>query len=302
VALAALTLSIPLLATNGAQRWSAFCLWLVSIGCLAWAYSRGMLRAPVGPDVPPPMLSGADLLMLAPVCVLGFLLCPYLDLTFHRARRALPAAQARSAFAFGFVGFFALMILATPAYAWVFLEHPLLFDGATLASAAFLPLAIHLLGQLGFTVAAHAVELPDQTAAGPSDSPAPRPAWDAPLGWFAVALVLLAVGLAFARFGPSVGGLEPFEVAYRSFMAFYGLVFPAYVWLCVIPPAGRAMALPGRGLLGLWLATIALASPAFALGFLWRESWWLLPGVGVVLVARVLVAGRWPADAPAPPR
>ena len=28
------------------------------------------------------------------------------------------------------------------------------------------------------------------------------------------------------------------ELVYRMFMGFYGLIFPAYVWLCLIPGRG----------------------------------------------------------------
>ena len=46
----------------------------------------------------------------------GFALCPYLDLTFHRARQSLAGRDAKTAFGVGFGVLFALMILFTLGY------------------------------------------------------------------------------------------------------------------------------------------------------------------------------------------
>jgi len=56
-------------------------------------------------------------LLIAPVCLFGFLLCPYLDLTFHRARQATAPRAGAIAFALGFAGPFLLMIVFTLWYA-----------------------------------------------------------------------------------------------------------------------------------------------------------------------------------------
>jgi hypothetical protein len=69
-------------------------------------------------------------------------------------------------------------------------------------------------------------------------------------------------------------------------MAFYGLVFPAYAWLCMIPTRdGHAG--PRRDKLITCVIAIALASPLYWLGFIERQTWWLAPGVAIVLIARV---------------
>jgi hypothetical protein len=259
---------------------AAVVIWLISIACFAWAFAHGHLRPP--PANPAGQLGhtlpASDLLWLAPVCVLGFLLCPYLDLTFHRARQALPAPQAKAAFALGFGGFFALMIAGTLGYAWLFLESPKLFGGATLATLAAAPFVAHLLSQLTFTALVHDLELtPARTALS---------GWR--FGrWELAAMAIVLAALLTARFGPTLGGLEPFEVVYRGFMSFYGLVFPAYVWLCVIPRRGAPIARPTRGTLVLFALAITLAAPAFYLGFIARETWWLGPGVAIVLLARL---------------
>src|SRR3954449_52224 len=50
-------------------------------------------------SVPTPGHPLSGLLYLAPVCIFGFLLCPYLDLTFHRARQAMSPRAGAIAFA-----------------------------------------------------------------------------------------------------------------------------------------------------------------------------------------------------------
>jgi hypothetical protein len=46
--------------------------------------------------------NGAGLASLAPVCIFGFLACPYLDLTFHRARQHSNRPRASFGWALGF--------------------------------------------------------------------------------------------------------------------------------------------------------------------------------------------------------
>src|SRR5688500_18106858 len=62
--------------------------------------------------VRPLQRSSTELFPLALVCLFGFLLCPYLDLTFHRTRQSTTSDRgARVAFAGGFGVFFLVMIL-----------------------------------------------------------------------------------------------------------------------------------------------------------------------------------------------
>src|SRR2546421_402382 len=58
-----------------------------------------------------------DLLRLAAVCVFGFMLCPYLDLTFHRARQGTSVYGAIASFTIGFGALFLAMIVFTLWYA-----------------------------------------------------------------------------------------------------------------------------------------------------------------------------------------
>ncbi len=233
----------------------------------------------------PQRMSLGDVAGLAPVCLLGFALCPYLDLTFHKARQRLPGAPGSLAFVIGFGVMFLAMIVLTFLYAG-----PLLARAESLgvaASPALLaaPLLVHLGGQLAFTTAIHN----DQIAAGWGGDMEPR-GWEGRATAFMTALGLAA--LARNLTGTYVG-LHSHEFIYRVFMAFYGLVFPAYVWLCIV----------GRGRrtgwnLAVFAVAVAAATPFYWMGFIERRTWWLGPGVLLVVAARLLT--RPARSTPAP--
>ncbi len=78
--------------------------------------------------------------------------------------------------------------------------------------------------------------------------------------------------------------MPAWEVVYRGFMAFYGLVFPAYVWICMIPNAGWALGNRGRGgTAGSCGCSAAGGScwprPCYWMGFIEHEEAWLVPGL-----------------------
>jgi hypothetical protein len=204
---------------------------------------------------------------IAAACVGGFALCPYLDLTFHRARGATTPAGARAAFSLGFGVLFLAMIVATLLYAHLL---KLMIAGPVLAV-----LSVHLINQSGFTLAVHLREL---TRRG------------APLVAAGVVGCLAAVGAGLMSVDEARG-----EMFYLCFMGFYGLVFPAYVWLCVWPTRGRER--PSSRALVVWLVATLLAVPTFWMGFVKTRPAWLGLGLGVVLLARLLVGPHRPARA-----
>src|SRR5205085_10745031 len=106
-----------------------------------------------------------------------------------------------------------------------------------------------------------------------------------------MALLLVASALVGERINvlDCWHGLNSGEVVYRLFLAFYGLVFPAYVWLCMIPGRGRVA--PTRRQWVVWGVSVVVAAPMFWMGFIERKMIWLLPGLAVALLARLLVPG-----------
>jgi hypothetical protein len=181
------------------------------------------------------------LIWLAPVMAFGFLLCPYLDLTFHRALRAAPS---RHAFAI-FGATFSVMILLTCVYR----EHLVL---------AVVPLA-HIAAQSLFTTAAHFREL---RCLG--EDPADRGVGLAILVSVGALLLVLALGN-----DPFTAGKD----VYLRFLAFFGLIFPAWVLLFVGP--GRVLAMSRRNLL-IYAAVMIIALPFYEAGFI-RGHMWLVP-------------------------
>ncbi|MEX2217497.1 MAG: hypothetical protein WD749_01950 [Phycisphaerales bacterium] len=273
-------------ALRGARLGGAGAL-LISVALLAAFGVLGGLRLP--PEAVGAAGAGParDLLWLAPVMAFGFAFCPWLDLTFHHARQSAPGWAGDRAFVLGFGVLFAGMIGATFLYAWVFLDPAGELSFAGLGGAAMALLLCHMGVQLGFTTELHRARV-DRAGA------APRVVHARGIDWSALGI---AAGVLTA-FLPPVAGLTGGEVLYRLFMAFYGLVFPAYVWVCVIPARGGSeeAAGPTARSLVLWGAAVAVAAPMFWMGFVEREAWWLGPGLGAVLLARVplMVGGAGP--------
>lgn len=269
----------------------AIALWCVSLACAVWWFASATPTMPWQGTFA--SARPAALLYLAPICLFGFMLSPYLDGTFHLALQRLPGWRGSIAFLLGFGILFLAMIAFTFFYA------PAIIDaadkrGATLGPQwATLPVIIHIAIQLGFTIALHArAQNPDTTTAQ-KGAIAP----DSSVG-SAVGIVLGIAAFFFFKYG--YRDLSLTETIYRLFMSFYALIFPAYVWLCMIPTwrAGE----PTRRHLTVWIGACALAAPAFWMGFFEHQEIWLVPGLGVVLLARVLVprpnAGEASGDSP----
>ena len=268
---------------------SAVVLVVSVVALLAALALRGL------PTFSPPIRGRIDLLWLAPVTFFGFLLDPYLDLTFHRARQSTTPAGGRTAFGLGFGVFFLLMIVFTMVYAPPLMET--LTSGQRLSPRQDLFVAVitaHIAIQCAFTIAAHADVL------RASDSPAQpdaQPRTRTILAVVAVILLAFPLRLVVERV-PTYHGLTTGEVVYRMFLAFYGLVFPAYVWLFVVPR--RAGAAPSRGQVLFYLAVLVLAAPMYWFSFIEGRMGWAVPGLLLVLVSRFLLPKPPPMASPAP--
>jgi len=224
-----------------------------------------------------------NLLMLAPVVVFGFLLCPYLDLTFHRARRSTGPASGMVAFVLGFFGPFLAMIVFTLWYAPLLESHQ---RAMRLSPQLRWAIGLHMSVQCAFTVAVHGRELlfagRESTAGAKLDG---RMLAGLALGFAASLLPHVAAAMA-EKSGYDEQGHG--ERVYRLFLAFYGLVFPAYVWFCMVP-TGDGEAVPTRTKLRLMAAAVLVAAPMYWKGFIDNQMIWLLPAIGVILLARLLL-------------
>ncbi|MGD9692313.1 MAG: hypothetical protein AB7G17_12825 [Phycisphaerales bacterium] len=242
---------------SGGWGVAAVITWLLSIGMLVMARRTGAGQF-VLPEVSG-RSSPTELLYLAPVCVFGFALCPYLDLTFHRVRRETAGRAGDVAFVLGFGVLFLVMIVATLLYA----------QGIITNDWWSYYLVAHMTLQAGFTVGAHARERASLRRGGRG------------AGVIHAALTPLLVGVALGLIPgvllrPRYGGGE---IVYVVFMAMYGLVFPAYVWLVMGKRRRRALTW--------WALAVGIASPMFWMGFVEKEWVWLAPGLAVVLGAKL---------------
>ncbi len=246
-----------------------------------WHQPPGAGHLPVGGRL---MDSPLGALWLLPVCIFGFALCPYLDLTFHTARQSAPDAKAsRWRFGVGFGVFFLAMILFTLLYAP---QLRVLMAGEDVrhlpagVPADFLNvLGIHLVLQAGITIILHLRALQRVVASA---------------GRLLVGLVLcVLVPLLIARqLGTVEMGLayDGRELGYRLLLAFYGLLLPGYVWLCMWPRrGGRADLAPSRRQWTTLIVAALAAAPMYALGFLADRPAWLVGGVAVMLAARLML-------------
>ena len=229
------------------------------VACLVYAVSlvafAGFLRGPHELAGLTGSRPGPTLVALAPVVAFGFLLCPYLDLTFPRALRRAPSRHAFAVFGVTFT----VMIVAT-VFLW--------FRPSPLAGALALT---HLATQSVFTVAAH---LREMRLSAYAECPK-RHAALLIVRW--VAALAYLVAQAAVRGGPAALG----EDAYVRFLVFYALVFPLYVWVFIgparpVPPTMRAL-----GVFGL---VVLACAPFYEIAFVGDATWASLVPLGAFLL------------------
>jgi hypothetical protein len=254
---------------KGGKFLAAIVAFLVTAIGMIWAYQRHEIPyiahpIPGAPTTLPPIAA----LWLAPALSFGFLLSPYLDLTFHHARQSTSPAEGRAAFAIGFGIFFALMLVVTVLYSgWLTRR----FDRRLHSQLAII-LTAHFIVHTALVITYHSEQL------------IPRAKQISPRQFFLFGLaVILAVliGVPSARnlnLGLSLG-----ELIYFCFLGFYALIFPAYVFVRGINPRGNQFA---------WIMTLLLSMPLYALAFVEQNLFWFLPGTAVALATKYVFRHR----------
>ncbi len=230
----------------GDSGWLRFALAVTIVSALAidWDRIPNLLDLPASGSLPASFLPP-----LVPAIAIGFLACPYLDLTFHRALERSPSRHAFLVFGIAFAT--TLLCVAT------------FFDvktmGPRLGSALTLLWGIQLL----FTVGAHCRE-------GFTDA--------RPLARRVLVVWVLLVGLSLgwlARLAPLAWWGSGEEI-YMRILVLYGLVFPYFLLL-------RLRGVPT------WLSTgVVLASlPFFEIGFMQNRTGALCVPLVLLLVLSV---------------
>jgi hypothetical protein len=225
------------------------------------------------------------LLLLLPFIV-GFALCPYLDLTFHRARQNTSVSGGRFAFGVGFGVVFFAMIVFTLLYAQ-FLRPAV--DSNPVGQLSSLFLCLHLIGQSAFTVAAHVKELPGRNAFVISSA-----FRFAAIGAGIVLLGAAAIGWLATDGSVRFRGRDFGEAVYWGFLGFYGIVFPGYLWL---QGFGEREGSAERAIRLRWVLPllVLVTLPMYWAGLVEHHPMWLIPGVLTLIGSRALMSPR-PAE------
>lgn len=231
-------------------------------------------------NLPEPLLRTADLWFFAAASLVGFTLCPYLDATFLRARQATEARTGKIAFALGFGVVFFSMILFSLAYAGPLIRPVSTGRWGEVPGELVFIVGTHMVLQAALTIGFHMREANDNPS---SYRLSPR--------LVVVAAVGVGLGLVLAN-APTrlMDGrtLLDGEVIYRCFLLLYGVVFPAYVFLVMLPPIKRGNV--SRSVrMGMFLfATITALPFAFA-GFVAGVAWLIPMSLGLIALARVVI-------------
>ena len=275
-ALAGAWIVFAVLNGRGRPRLGAIIAWGASaaIGIALW--NRGGLRwSAAGAGV-----LDDHALWILPISALGFMACPYLDATFHAARQGMDRSHARVAFTLGFGVLFAAMIALTFAARDLLAPIGGTGFGQAAGDLAFV-YAVHAIIQLAFTARLHS-----DTARLDPDVRLAR----APVAWAITLGIALGIVASFWNL-PSAAEVNARELVYRAILGAYGIAFPAYVLIAL----ARRLAPFDRAAWTLLAGVIASAAPFGWLGFVERESPWLVAGAGIVIaggVAARLLRGR----------
>lgn len=248
------------------KRWGA--LSVIVYACSLLAALAAWLT---GPTLQIPPHSGTQppfgLWLAMPVLVLGFGLCPHLDLTFHRVRQEANDAAGAVAFGLAFGLLFPLLMWFT-----------LLYAGGLVDGIWSLYLLPHFILQSAFTIGAHLREL---RPGGLGES---GPRWRRDRRLLSVAIVLMFTSVALPSLPEYQPGTSATRLAYELFISFYALAFPAYVWIVSIergvPRGVRVRA---------WMVACLLAAPCLWLGYIERGYLWLVPAMAIILAAPIFL-------------
>ena len=244
-------------------------LWWILTLLVAGVTAAAMITAHAPPGGFPfattePTLGAGALIGLAPIVAAGFLLCPYLDPTFHRALQGAGGPH-------GFLGFGVLFPVVITFTLIVWYQPSGTVGGWMLA---------HILTQACFTTGMHARELWRNDVIR---CPRKRTTMiAAPL----IVAGLYPVLMAITDDAPAAG-----INTYLRFLVWYGLIFPAYI-LVFMGRGGRGR--PTWRTLLLPCVFMLVMGPFYELGFIEGVSWWLLvpTAVCVWVVARRVVRAR----------
>ncbi len=267
-------------ADNLRDTYTALLIFAVSIGLFIYAQTTGDLWTHLDAATFIPRLTTLDLYFFAPAAIFGFALCPYLDLTFHRARQSTTPGTGKAAFTVGFCGVFFSMIVFSLGYAGA-LANATGHIGLDLARLLWPVLLVQLVVQGAFTAAVHIRSLTVKVSGR------------AEFGLFITLALGLMLGLGALLMDGEPGPWVKWdfvtsitELIYRLFLLLYGTVFPAYVFLCMIPTYRQVS---HKAKICVFAVAATLSYPLACVAFIANRSMWVLAIFAVIVAARCVI-------------
>ncbi|MCH8823528.1 MAG: hypothetical protein IH984_08485 [Planctomycetes bacterium] len=203
---------------------------------------------------------------MALVIAFGFMLCPYLDLTFHHARCQTPSKHAFAVFGLSFT----VMILLTCAYS------------LSVTTGLTTLIAAHIFVQIIFTLAAHISQLRLTNTNNHA-------------AIIIGGILVAAASWAIQRIDhPLVIG----EEFYMRFLLFFSLIFPTYILLFMGP--GRTIKRSRKTLLWFFILIVASA-PFYEIGFLHGSAWLLVFPIAAIFAWKLAIHFSALPHIPSPP-
>ncbi|MFC4698909.1 hypothetical protein ACFO4O_01885 [Glaciecola siphonariae] len=197
---------------------------------------------------------------LLPLAI-GFILSPYLDISFHKAYKN--STHPRASFMLGFGVMFLSLLIFVFFYAGSLGE---VFFKQAIPAQIIYPVVAFLMMQTAFTISAHVSQLRLSQLSKPVT-----------MMTSLAAITLVAAGIVFFANNVITQWVEIAleETIYKTFLFFYSLVFPLYLLL------GQFKSL--------YLWTLALCTPAYSIGFLLGGNSSFALSVGVAIIATALI-------------
>ena len=255
-------LLLPLVLTVGLAIYFSR-TYIKSLALVFYVLSIALFVMFLNSDLPPIDLSAKPYWphSVMPLAI-GFMLSPYLDITFHRAYK--DSTNPKASFALGFGVFFLSLIAFVFYYAGSLGD--IFFNGA-LPAAIVYPVIAFLVLQTSFTIAAHCSELKNQKYLSFSR-----------LTTAILAFSVLVMSLLALLKGSNIYWTPlPFEeTVYKSFLFFYSLVFPLYLIMGQSKP------------MYLWI--LGICTPAYSIGFLLGGQYSYTLTIGVVIILALVIS------------
>ena len=216
----------------------------------------------------------SEALGLVPVFLIGFLFCPYLDLTFHRVVKESQHSQTKLIYIIAFIIFFLSFLMLGVKY-YPLISHVLIGVNEQPKTSVFLAVCSYIIIQSSFTSIVHLNELLEQKL--------PKFAWVL-LICILVCVFVCAVGVngEITLLGRT---MHLREILYRGFLSVYGLLAPVYIWIFALFKFDKSQPyIMDERRWFIWLIAVLLALPFYIAGFYGssRLSMYILP-IGVLL-------------------